>query len=431
MNNNILICLLFILIAYTIFKILSNTCNGFSIGGVGGDEDQCQEYINNIVSKCCYQGNINNCPQGFPNYCDTICSQNIDIFRDNCSNTGVDGDDITDKVYNNIIDKSCKKTCSNKEIYDYEKQSCIEDPRIYLQPFNGKVPELLDRLKNTYNDPTSNGVFISLIWNEDSNEKKVYLDGSGSIIRKDIYNSLVNNQDDKCSFGFIWDINWLEPEKGEPLVDCLFPVDGFTTPFCPCQGDSEEYTCTDESDKLNSCELTKTSKPNRCSTGLQYFVRRQSRQSYYHKKRRDPDPTDCTKNIRYVVDKKPQTVKLNKDENCFKYIVDVYKHFTPTSKIYNEGVILKDITEDGVEINEGLKQLKQLNKPTPVALVYYEYSSCLLSNKIQLKALKLNFTPDTVVIKISNYDYIKNNLVETINFVGHTTLDQIPGYNDV
>ena len=104
MNNNILICLLFILIAYTIFKILSNTCNGFSIGGVGGDEDQCPEYIQDI-SKCCdYEKN--NCPNDFPYYCDKDCSESFDNFKINCSN--ISG--IIRQMYDNIIDNSCKKT---------------------------------------------------------------------------------------------------------------------------------------------------------------------------------------------------------------------------------------------------------------------------------------------------------------------------------
>jgi len=124
MNNNILICLLFILIAYTIFKILSNTCNGFSVGGVGGDEDQCPEYIQDIISKCCHIEN--NCSiEGYPKYCDINCSKSIHIFRDNCSNTLLPGTATSaepleisikesKKIYDNIIDKSCKKTCSNK-----------------------------------------------------------------------------------------------------------------------------------------------------------------------------------------------------------------------------------------------------------------------------------------------------------------------------
>ena len=321
-----LICLLFILIAYTIFKILSNTCNGFRVE---------------------YEG----------------------------------------------------------------KPQPPRPPKINLEPIDGNAKKLFERLKKTYNDPTSNGVLISIIWYEDSLEKKVYLDGSGSIIRKDIYSKLISTGPGICDFGFIWDIDWLEPKEGEPLVDCLFPVDSNTVPFSTCRN-----IWIPDSD-LDFCKIANTSEPDRCSTGLQnYFIGKIKNNP------KNPDPTNCTQNIKYIY-KNPYREILS-NENCFKYIVDSNRIEGPDAA-YNEAVFLKTLDESGIEINEGLEELTRLNKPRPVALVFVLHNmKC--THISQLKVLKINFAPKTVVIRI-NYE----SQTDQIEFVDHIRLDQIPGYNNL
>ena len=63
--------------------------------------------------------------------------------------------------------------------------------------------------------------------------------------------------------------------------------------------------------------------------------------------------------------------------------------------------------------------------------VYNDTSDCStdVAYKKQLKALKLNFTPDTLVIRI--YYEIPIFKPGILEFKNHKTLDQMPGYNDV
>ena len=85
-GEEILTCLILVVIGYFIAKMFSRTCNGFR---VGGDKYQCLEYIQGM-SECCDQEK-NNCPQlkndlnsSFPYYCDKDCSESFDKFKTNC-----------------------------------------------------------------------------------------------------------------------------------------------------------------------------------------------------------------------------------------------------------------------------------------------------------------------------------------------------------
>ena len=132
-----------------------------------------------------------------------------------------------------------------------------------------------------------------------------------------------------------------------------------------------------------------------------------------------------------------ERVKFKNSENCFNYIVNVFnnKKTKPddlSGYNYNEAVFLKDLNDDGIEINEGFKKLKELKKPLPFALlfVYDGTSNCEqfgYDYKIELQRLKYNFTSDTIVI-YAHFDY-KNDTI--ISFDSFRTLSQMPGYDDV
>ena len=106
------ILILILLIIIVFYYLINCNNNGFSIGG---DEYQCQEYIQDIAS-CCNKYE-NNCSDGFPYYCDTDCSESFDNFKNNCSNTKL-GDTIEKSrgYYNDIINKSCKTNISNCKV---------------------------------------------------------------------------------------------------------------------------------------------------------------------------------------------------------------------------------------------------------------------------------------------------------------------------
>ena len=334
---------------------------------------------------------------------------------------------------NSTLDGTCIQDAGNGE-YTTEAE-CTEAPacqpplpcspnclRLVPDQSKGNVSDFFNRIQKTYNDPDSNGVFISIIFNTYSSSSKVYLDGSGSIVRNDIYSYLLGGV---CSFGFIWDIDWLEND----LVSCLFPTDaitGATTGKC---------SMPPRYNNVDTCKLADTSTngetPDRCSKGLQEYIR-----DYWVSGKAISNPTNCNKNIKYIIGKDPRKVKIGNGKNCFTSIVDEIKSTRDWLPSYNEAVFLKDVDMNGIEINEGIKKLTRLNKPTPVALTYIYNDDYNCSTDVgwsseykkQLKSLKLNFTPDTLVIKIYYDDYNGANLFE---FKNHTTLDQLPGYNDV
>jgi hypothetical protein len=327
--------------------------------------------------------------------------------------------------------------------------------KISLRP---KHPsKFVKRINEVYENPHSNGVFISMIFNIPfkikklktqieqlekqklysiknkkieilnnlKNHENIYLDGSGSIMRKDIYPYLFGGS---CDFGFIWDTNWLEKK----LVDCFFPEDAYTTPF----GHGTKFNKCIQNN-VDYCRFAgKSSRPDRCSKGLNIYANDAAEMGLPI----PPNPTNCTTNKIYDID---TLKKINQSDgkNCFSYTVDLFKNKGPLdydniSSAYNEAVFLKDIHEDGIEINKGLSMLKKLNKPFPVAILFLDSDkkSCNKGDAVKitynnlLKGLKSNFNGDTIVIKTTG----KCGPWEKCNFDdNYTTLDQMPGYDDV
>ena len=308
------------------------------------------------------------------------------------------------------------RDCPGNKVCDNNNNNCI-DPKLRLVPNDGDVNALFNRIKTTYTDQNSNGVFISIIFNNPTiSDNIVYLDGSGSILRKDIYSYLLSHT---CSFGFIWDTDWLNNN----LVSCLFPIDAYTTPFNNC-------SMAPKYNNVDTCKLADTSKngetPDRCSEGLQYYYLKQFNDT-------NPSPTNCKQNKKYIIDiNDPHTVTIENNKNCFTSIVDEIKSTRDWLHTYNEAVFLKDIDDNGIEINKGIKKVTRLNKPKPVGLIYIYNTSVYCEQnaeyKKQLKALKLNFTPDTLVITIY---YDNNHGLNLLKFTEYTTLDKMSSYNDV
>jgi hypothetical protein len=353
MNNNVCIILLIFLIVYLIYKISSNSCDCFSVGG----NQKCSDYP---IGTC------------FP-----PCEWNAS----------------TEKCEQRIIEK------------------------ISLIPENPS--QFLAKIKETYNASNSNGVFISLILtvNNIVDNPLVYLDGSGSIIRKDSYKNLFHGI---CCFGFIWDTDWLDKN----LVDCFFPIDSFTTPIIGC---FRNHTYPNEpKDLTNYCDLAHTSGsniPDRCSQGLIH---------YKSNGIENLSSTNCIQKIKYDLHN-IERIPLKKNKNCFSYTVDELKsNKQPVD--YNEAVFLKNVDDDGIEISKGLDKLTNLEKPKPVALlfVYDDSIDCKTDidkqylYKQYLKGIKYNFTSDTIVIK-AQYD--KESIISFDDeFI---TLGEMPGYNKV
>ena len=400
--------LFFLLIFFILYHLIGScSCgmrsrDGFS---VGCQVPECDDALEKLDENCCKN---NNCPEGYPINCDEPCKTHMQQILTSCSNTPA-------------IKKNMCLSCGTPPDNCNDVSPSL---RLVPDPSKGTVEQFFTRIKNAYNDPDSNGIFLSMIFNISmisTLENKipgVYLDGSGSIVHNDHYKYLFPSI---CNFGFIWDIYWLENN----LVSCLFPRDADTTPFDKCL--MSQYN------NLDTCILAHTSTngktPDRCSQGIRTYIKNFSKPGM-----KGMNPTNCNQNIKYIIDKdNPHKEEIENGKNCFTSIVDEIKSIQKWN-YYNEAVFLKDIDEVGIEINEGIKKLTELSKPTPVALtyVYNDTSDCstdVAYNKKQLKALKLNFTPDTLVIRI----YYESPIFKPgiLEFKNHTTLDQMPGYNDV
>ena len=448
MNDNILAYLLLILIVYLIFKISKNTCNGFNVGSQM--EPPTPLNLDNNQSLKNHQG-------GSPR---REVGQLFELEQD----------------YGNVFGNSFAGARSDKSRYvggmkrknelPFEQERVPPPPpippsgppKINLQPYDKNSSRFFYRLKKAYNDPTSNGVFGSMIFNNPTlkqnfmNQVKLlkdnltyespqlYLDGSGSIIRKDIYTLFYGAQ---CNFGFIWDTDWLKPTNKKPLVSCLFPADAWSCPFKDCVGENNK------GENFDSCtkKAADTSKPNRCSSGLSNWYNHLGQPTW-------PEPNECTRNIGYkfheptVKDPHAYIDNYSLRENCFESMVKEWRQFpgtkTGTLETYNEGVFLEDIRINGIEVNDGFKELNKLNRPLPSAILF-NYNNKLKPGEIcmnkssedynyylnVLEVLKSNFTPDTLVIKISGNTYKNWNEFNVEQFENYTTLDKMPGYNEI
>ena len=399
MFNNVCIILLIFLIVYLIYKISSNSCDCFSVGfSVGGNETKCN--LNNGICnvECIDEAN-------------KLCGVNM-----NTSNTKNmhSCNDIEESDLVNFAE--CNDGYSldvhwnsrgEPPAGDYCIFSCTPSPPppkiSSLKPDNQR--QFLADINEAYKDPDSSGVFISIILDG--------MDGSGSVLNKNIYTNTYSER--SCTFGFIWDTNWLTVNDGS-LVECLFPTDAGTANF-----DNTDCNPVD-----NFCELANTSgsnTPDRCSRGLNFI---------YHQKNL-PYPTSCKQNKIYDLNTMKRE-KFKKDENCFTYINrEIDKSYVNG---FNEGVFLKDLKYTSLNYHEGFEKLKKLNKPLPSALllVYSNNVDCTnnpLSSLYmnELETLKSNFTSDTMVVK-AKYDNEKKSIISFDDDV-LTTLGEMPGYNDI
>jgi hypothetical protein len=135
-----------------------------------------------------------------------------------------------DSTYNNK-DNECYLGGPFKKI-DYDNDNL----KLYLSIYDNK-DLFLKRLKNAYNSETGNGVLLSMAVlpgpdddNEDNIDKniKFRMDGSGCIIRKNIYDKLffpiAGTMMENIWMGYIWDTNF----KTDKL-DCLYVGDASTS----------------------------------------------------------------------------------------------------------------------------------------------------------------------------------------------------------
>ena len=104
---------------------------------------------------------------------------------------------------------NCSKTNDNLPESLPNYYNTIDCRKITLKPHDGG-DALLNRLRKAYNQKGSNGVFISMIFNLHAiYDGLIYLDGSGSIINNNVY---IDFWGEACTFGFIWDTDWLNKE---------------------------------------------------------------------------------------------------------------------------------------------------------------------------------------------------------------------------
>jgi len=306
--------------------------------------------------------------------------------------------------------------CCKVNTYRQPQHPPGSPPLIKLEPEDKNPNEFLVDIQKAYNNPESNGVFVSMIYMEG-------LDGSGSVLHKNTYPGVLG---ELCSFGFIWDTNWLEYTE---LVECLFPDDAATNLFNSTDCILDDPT---SSPNTNFCKFSNTgsiNKSNRCARGIAH--------TYYHPlyyRGERPYPTNCKQNIKYDLEKL-ERIPLEDNKNCFTYINDIIS--TGGGSVgnalfnFNEGVFLKDVKDSIKNFNDGFEKLKSSKKPLPSALLFlYNNNVDCATNKDYndvLKILKSYFTCDTIVIT-ANYNH-GNNVINYFDEV--KSLKDMPGYDRI
>lgn len=336
---------------------------------------------------------------------------------------------LCDNSRNDSLQKCTECLTNNSTAFDEakcESENYNNFCKIKFSPEDDDIDALMTRLNSSLDiNSVGNGIFVSMIFH--NGDDMLYMDGSGSILFPSLYEKIFISEG--CNFGFLWDTDFLNKN----LISCLFPVDAHTTPInsknsqldCIAELSVPRPTSTPAENKINVCSLAGVSSPDRCTKGLKtYFEHKGILELYASGNDEIPYPVNCQQqpNIKYQFTEPYVSVPLNEGTNCFRYIVDKFNTnkkspdiFLLLSYPYNEGVFLKNVDNDGIEIHEGLKQLTILNKPKPVALFYaiknnesigecFDYES-------KLNLFKLNFTSDTPVIIMKFNEYL-NHIIE-------------------
>jgi len=106
---------------------------------------------------------------------------------------------------------------------------CLNREKISLKPTKNDHSKFLTKIKNDYKSKNSKGVLISTFFgfhDYPSNCSDLLMDGSGSIVRENVYDMVISHDHYDSSymlFGYIWeDYN---PKK----LECMYWLDGGTT----------------------------------------------------------------------------------------------------------------------------------------------------------------------------------------------------------
>ena len=407
MYKNVCIILLIFLV-YLIYKISSNSCDCFSVGDTplcpsnGIKVDTCSLHYSNCDNLYTHtigdnsEYSVHTCKKGgFFNGYRCISTGNKCVFPDGhaCKSAS----DCNSSV------------CLNNKCYTPPPPP--PPPKIKLEPKDKNPSQFLERINKAFNDNNSSNVFVSMII-----PAMIGIDGSGSVLNKNTYSGIFGQF---CSIGFIWDTDWLDKN----LIDCLFAMDVGSASFNSSDCNSPESS--------NYCEFADTSSsniPDRCSHGLKNYY------NYYKIKKGLPNPTNCKENIIYDLDTM-KTIKIENNKNCFTYINDKYENVKKIEEYFddyvmNEGIFIKDVGEEALDYYEGIKRLKELNKPLPSALLFIYNKVCAKDiNYIKtLEGLKSSFTSDTIVVK-AQYDSAKKSIISFDTTP--TILGDMSGYDEV
>lgn len=273
---------------YTTLGNIKVPTNMIQNNTIPSNHSTCSFFLNNILSESAKYGQDNDTCNIYKNQIN-FCQNNKDIclerypteeflidklsIKENCSDCKMDPKNRNlvcncsnttlilplafcqnkDITYNDgrletkcIFDDYPKRTsvidCSDNKIYDEKTNKCICDNNLYknyngsclfyLKSSDNDMNKFLDRIRNAYNSTNSNGILLSSISTSsdfvfgDTNLDSYKMDGSSSIIRKDIYNNIyIGDNQSKFMMGYIWDTNY---NSYINIFDCLYPEDEYT-----------------------------------------------------------------------------------------------------------------------------------------------------------------------------------------------------------
>lgn len=368
----------------------------------------CYRTIKKLNASCCNYKDEENCNNGYPSICDKKCEVLFNQVNDNCKNTDIFN---KDKFINNTCRfVECDDTTKFKDIDD----GICKDKKMskFFKDIDSET--LFNNVKLSYcnsgkwsNKDKNPGVLITILTSATLDHPTTMIDGSGSIIRSDISNSLYTSTGEyfETKIGLIWD-----PEdliKKNNLIKCGYKENAVTKSRFRNKKSLHWYN--DDIELLN---------PDRCG---EYII------SNFQKNHRKvtTSPNKCNNSIKCIQD----TFTQMKSKGCPCNNCDITSY--PSG--WNEFVLNTDVNEKTFTDYYNSKNIK------PSGLVYYLKYYYIDENTINdslrdisyaIQNIKNILFLDTKVVILSKYnDSEWDNYKETpIIFQGYTTLGNLQEY---
>lgn len=353
----------------------------------------CMSSLNQVNTDCCIPSTNCNSTSTTPLTCDPKnCAHSWYNFDINCNDNdkniiGISKNDIskfTQKCNDKLTEciKEANLNCTNVDncnecmtnisncafTKDDISYICNSSNKTILQPKDSNE-SFFKRIKNNYKDIKSNGILLSMMFNN------ISMDGSGSIVyNKDRLKYIYKSDSPSNHLGYIWDTDFIVDNLG-----CIYNIDAATV------------------DTING-------KEGRCEQAKHKTTNKWNREYETHAYM-CPTTTD--------------------NKNCVTELINWIQDGQPMlHNTYNEVVILKDVGIDGVSLDKGIEKLKNINQKPPSAFIYIIIDNNINKNGLSSMYYTLNLNSSVIIITATTYPDSEHTL-EIIDFLEITTLKDL------